>query len=719
MRRVWGTSCSSLERLLAAQTARLAADAAGAEASFLWRASEGEPELSASYGETEIAEPALVSAARVALDSHDFLTQERIGGAAVASARLGEPPTGVLQLVFADDPDERSLAGLATFALRAAHALQAGELARRRTLELERARALLAVMGQATAQLSLAHTLSTGIERTAELLDVERVAVYLREDGRLRPAAGRALTGAHVFVAETLLSLLLGPFRGRGIVSVPDVPREPLLASVRGAAAESGIEAAVALPLIARQDVIGLLAVYPEQGRTVGEHEESLLAALAAHLAVAVQNASLHEQAQQLARDREQALDAERDAARRVRALYEVSSSFAESLNLQDTLDALAHNAVELLDVDAAVVRMPDERGELWNERASDVADPRLDAAARAMLTLPQKWNASAQQHAVVLDPAVARELGGSHELLVPFLEKGSTAAVLPIVPRRDVVATLTIVSFDPGRPIGEETLETALSIVGQVALAIDNGLLSQQRQQFLDTMQRSLLPERPPELPGLEIGDVYESSARVDIGGDVYDFVELGDGRLGVALGDVTGHGIDATADMAMAKFVFRSLTREHPEPGDFLSSANDVVVGEIAPGKFITMAYLTVDAATGTVMAASAGHPPPLVVRADGHVAPLEVGGLALGVDMAQSYVEDSTVLDPGSAVVVYTDGVLEARRDGELYGPERLAEVLAASRALPAAEIARAVVRDCRAFGGGQLGDDCAVVVIKKNP
>jgi sigma-B regulation protein RsbU (phosphoserine phosphatase) len=290
---------------------------------------------------------------------------------------------------------------------------------------------------------------------------------------------------------------------------------------------------------------------------------------------------------------------------------------------------------------------------------------------------------------------------------------------VLPIVPRRDVVATLTIVSFDPGNPIDDSTLETALSIVGQVALAIDNGLLSQQRKQFLDTMQRSLLPDQPPQLPGLEIGDVYESSARVEVGGDVYDFVELADGRLAVALGDVTGHGIDATADMAMAKFVFRSLTREHPEPGDFLSSANDVVVGEIAPGKFITMAYLTVDAGTGTVAAASAGHPPPLVVGADGRVAPLDVGGLALGVDVGQTYVEDRAVLDPGSAVVVYTDGVLEARQSGELYGPERLAAVLAASRELPAAEIARAVVRDCRAFAGGQLGDDCAVVVIKKKP
>ena len=96
------------------------------------------------------------------------------------------------------------------------------------------------------------------------------------------------------------------------------------------------------------------------------------------------------------------------------------------------------------------------------------------------------------------------------------------------------------------------------------------------------------------PELRGLELGDAYESSAHVEVGGDVYDFMELGDGRLAVALGDVTGHGIEAAADMAMAKFVFRSLAREHPEPGDFLQSANEVVVGEIAPGKFITLVYL-----------------------------------------------------------------------------------------------------------------------------
>ena len=86
--------------------------------------------------------------------------------------------------------------------------------------------------------------------------------------------------------------------------------------------------------------------------------------------------------------------------------------------------------------------------------------------------------------------------------------------------------------------------------------------------------MQRSLLPRAQPHVAGLELGEVYESSARVDVGGDVYDFLELDDGRLAVVLGDVTGHGVEATADMAMAKFVFRSLAREHPEPGDFLAA-------------------------------------------------------------------------------------------------------------------------------------------------
>ena len=153
--------------------------------------------------------------------------------------------------------------------------------------------------------------------------------------------------------------------------------------------------------------------------------------------------------------------------------------------------------------------------------------------------------------------------------------------------------------------------------------------------------MQRSLLPRERPAIAGLEIGTVYESAAQVDVGGDVYDFLELPDGRLAIVLGDVTGHGIDATADMAMAKFVFRSLAREHPEPPDFLAHANEVVVGEIAVGKFITMAYLTRRPGAGEVLCASAGHPEPRLVRARRpRRRRSSCGGLALGIDEGQTY-------------------------------------------------------------------------------
>src|SRR5439155_24188780 len=118
-----------------------------------------------------------------------------------------------------------------------------------------------------------------------------------------------------------------------------------------------------------------------------------------------------------------------------------------------------------------------------------------------------------------------------------------------------------------------------------------------QRQEEFAETMRGALLRKSIARLAGLDLGEAYQSAARVEVGGDIYDFMDLDERRLAVVLGDVTGHGIEAAADMAMAKFVFRSLAREHPAPADFLQAANDVVVGEIAPGKFITMVYLVVD--------------------------------------------------------------------------------------------------------------------------
>ena len=503
--------------------------------------------------------------------------------------------------------------------------------------------------------------------------------------------------------------------RDRRLVESADISGDTRLRDVRDAAREAGIDAVLAAPLVVGDEVIGLLAVYPERERRATENEAELLVALASQLAVAVQNAQLHERTRELSRQREAALASEREAARRLGALYEISRSFAQELSLDKTLDALAKTIVEVLDVDAALIGMPDERRDALTPRALHVNDPALEEAMRVVLWRPEPFGAAAVQR--LFRRATPYRMERGHSLLEPFLAKGWTGAVVPVATPAETIAALTVLSFRPGDPITDATVDAALAIAGQAALAIDNARLYQQQKEFSDTMQRSLLPREQPQIEGLEVGEVYESSARVDVGGDVYDFLELEGGRLAVVLGDVTGHGVEATADMAMAKFVFRSLAREHPEPGDFLASANDVVVDEIAPGKFITMTYVAIDPVRGEVACASAGHPPPRLVLADGTVSGLDATGIVLGIDSGQSYEEVRAALPAGASIVLYTDGVIEARRDGELYGTERLDALLAADSARTPAELARAVTEDARAFARGEISDDLAVVVIRR--
>jgi serine phosphatase RsbU (regulator of sigma subunit) len=720
-------AAGSDETHTAAQIARVAAEVTGAEAAVVWRLDDDEdlPRVIAAHGvaDGELPSESAANAAHWALVGREPVSASALEeGGSRATLQLGQPPLGIVQLVFGPGREvgEDDLLALSGFATRAAHALRAGERSRVRAAELERTRALLSVLGQAIAQLSLAHTLETAIEQVALLLGAERLAVYLRDaEGRLAAAAGHGLAGPHVRVAEELLALTLGRYRGRPVLSFPQAERAEELADVREALAEAGIEAALAAPLLAHEETIGLVGVFGPRGYEPTPDESALLAALSAQLAVAVQNARLHEEAK---RERERA-EAEKAIAERERsrtdALSQIARSFAESLSLDATLHAAARSAVELLGVDAAVLRMPEEGHDLLVPVALHVADERLEEVVRAVLWRPQERPAARALRVgrpIVLDPSTAAELGSPHELLIPFLEKGSTAAVLPVATQAEALGTLTVLSLDPARPITAEMLETARSLAGQAALALDNARLYQQQKHFAETMQRSLLPRERPALDGLDVGAAHAWPARVEVGGDVYDFTVLADGRLAVVLGDVTGHGIDAAADMAMAKFVFRSLAREHPEPADFLAAANEVVVEEIGSGKFITMLYLTVDP-RGAVACACAGHPFPRVLLPEAVVEPLEVRGVALGIEPGHTYDAVRTELPPGGAVVLFTDGVVEARRNGKVYGEERLDRLLAEQAILSAEELATAVLEDCRAFSGGELRDDCAVVVLKR--
>jgi serine phosphatase RsbU (regulator of sigma subunit) len=705
----------------ARQTVRVAVETTNARGGVLWTCDgEARPELVASLGTVEAGLDRAAALVHDAIDTwrpaaveHDAALPP--GASHVATLTLGQPPFAALQLFYAADsaPPAADLTALAAFAARAAHALRSAERVRNAGLELDRTRALLDVVSEAISRLSLAHTLETAVERIAELLQVDQVGVYLVEGVALFAAAGRGVAGGYDEIATRLLDALRGPLRARSTIHARADGREPALAEVRAALEEAGQRSAVAARLNVREESVGLLIAYPGD-RRLGESDTALLTALAAQLGVAVQNARLHERTRDQEQELTDVLAAERKASRQVNALYEISRSFAQTLSLDSTLEAVAETLVRELAVDAAVIRVPDERGDQFVPRAVHVAESRLGEAVRTILERPQPRPARTVEP-VLLDVAAARRLGGAHALLLPFLEKGSTAALVPIATATELLAQLTILSLDPADPISPDTLTTARTIAQQAALAIDNARLYHQQKQFAETMQQSLLPRERPSIPGIEIGAVYESAAQVDVGGDVFDFLELPDGRLAVVLGDVTGHGIDATADMAMAKFVFRSLAREHSAPSEFLAYANDVVVGEIAAGKFITMVYVTVGGG-GDILCAGAGHPAPRLVYPDGNVASFECGGLALGIEAAQEYEQVSTTLPAGGSVVLYTDGVIESRAGGELFGTERLDAVLAAHAGSSAQEIADAVLVACRGFAGGDLPDDCAVVAIR---
>src|SRR5262249_25854679 len=450
--------------------------------------------------------PARESAEALALEARSswqplLVQPDPVDFSCTVSIRLGEPASGVMQLRYPDQPAQTELEALAEFAARVAHALRLGARARELELELDRTQALLSVLGEAISHLSLAHTLETAVDRIAELLTIERVGVYLRDERhRLTTAAGRKLDEGHESVAVALLGLATGPLRARETILVSTGSRDPALEPAARALAGARVSSALAGPLRVHDETIGLLVAYPG-ARRPSEAERALLAALASLLAVAVQNARLHEEAKELGEALGSVLETERQQARRLGALYEIASTFTRSLSLERTLQAITETVVKVLAVDAAVIRVPDDRGDALVAGAVHVADGRLTDAVRTILERAQPFAHLTKP--LVLDHESALRAGGANALLAPFLAKGSTAVVVPIAAQGELLAQLTVLSLDPADPITAETVQTAETIATQAALALDNARLYQQQKAFAETIQRALLPGQRPEMPG------------------------------------------------------------------------------------------------------------------------------------------------------------------------------------------------------------------------
>ncbi len=283
-------------------------------------------------------------------------------------------------------------------------------------------------------------------------------------------------------------------------------------------------------------------------------------------------------------------------------------------------------------------------------------------------------------------------------------------------------VGTLTLRMGPSGRRYDDGDRALALQLGRRAGLAVENARLYDAQERIADTLQRSLLPPALPEIAGIEAAALYSPMGDgVEVGGDFYDLFAAGPSWVAV-IGDVCGKGVEAAALTSLARHSIRALARDDPAPRVVLERLNASIIAErgLEP-RFSTVAYARLARAGPGVAAtvSSAGHPVPLVVRAAGRVEPLGRPGTLLGPFPEVRLHDEAADLAPGDALVLYTDGITEARRGEEMFGEDRLRGLLSGLAGRPADEIARAVERAVAAHSGGPLGDDIALLVLRVRP
>ena len=231
-------------------------------------------------------------------------------------------------------------------------------------------------------------------------------------------------------------------------------------------------------------------------------------------------------------------------------------------------------------------------------------------------------------------------------------------------------------------------------------------------------TLQRTLMPPVPPAIPGLEVHAVYRPAGTgEEVGGDFYDVFEIGEDDWVVTLGDVCGKGVDAAIVTALVRHTLRALSVRTASPAQVLYTLDEVLQHH-PTDKFCTVALLRLrrfDEGWRTSISLG-GHPHPLLLTPGGQVDDVGSPGSLVGAFANPSFVDSGLPLPPGSSLLLYTDGVTEARRGNEMYGEQRLREVAAKHRGADAAE---AVLEDVVAFQGGSPRDDIAIVTIAVPP
>jgi sigma-B regulation protein RsbU (phosphoserine phosphatase) len=226
--------------------------------------------------------------------------------------------------------------------------------------------------------------------------------------------------------------------------------------------------------------------------------------------------------------------------------------------------------------------------------------------------------------------------------------------------------------------------------------------------------IQTRLLPQQLPQIDGWELAVSWQPASGV--GGDCFDAIRFSDTRVALTIADVVGKGIPAALLMSNLQAAVRAFASEAAEPQALCHQVNRILCGNIAEGRFISFFYCVLDATAGVLSYTNAGHYLPLLVRANGSVERLGIGGPVLGVLGDAEYAQASVPLGAGDRLVLFTDGLTEARDAAdEEFGEERLVAAAVAHRACSAPALQARLVDAVAAFTGGRLQDDATLMVL----
>jgi predicted ester cyclase len=294
------------------------------------------------------------------------------------------------------------------------------------------------------------------------------------------------------------------------------------------------------------------------------------------------------------------------------------------------------------------------------------------------------KW-VTAQFSAAVSNPSVHFEdqVAAGDKVVTRFIvhathDRGELMGVAPT--GREMTMLVIVIHRISGGKIAEEwnTLDVR-PVMEPLVRAIRERERVAQELRLARSIQQASLPKEVPTLEGWQINPFYQPAR--EVGGDFYDFFELGDGRLGIVVGDATSKGVPAALVMASARSMLRAVAQTSNSPGEVLRRANDPLVTDIPPNMFVTCFYAILDPKSGSLSYANAGHDLPYVRRGGGDAEELRARGMPLGLMSGMSYEQKESELDAGQAALFYSDGLVEAHNPkGEMFGFPRLRALVA---------------------------------------